>query len=48
MNADESGYEGDENTDESVENVNSGEAENADTVDMTGETHFIDAAHRRP
>ena len=44
VNADESGYEGDENTDESVENVNSGEAENADTVDMTGETHFIDAA----
>ena len=44
VNADESGYEGDENTDESVENVNSGEAENVDTVDMTGETHFIDAA----
>ena len=44
VNADESGYEGDENIDESVENVNSGEAENVDTVDMTGETHFIDAA----
>ena len=44
VNADESGYEGDENTDESVENVNSGEAENVDTVDMTGETHFIDTA----
>ena len=44
VNADESGSEGDENTDESVENVNSGEAENVDTVDMTGETHFIDAA----
>ena len=44
VNADESGSADEENTGESVEDVNSGEAENVDTVDMTGETHFIDAA----
>ncbi len=44
MNADESGYVDNESSDESVEDVNSGEAENVEMVDMTGETHFIDAA----
>ena len=44
VNADESGSKDEESTGESVEDVNSDEAENIDTVDMTGETHFIDTA----
>ena len=44
VNADEDGSANEESSGESVEDVNSGEAENVDTVDMTGETHFIDAA----